>query len=42
VACSCELGDEPFGSINGGEFVYDVDEWPLPSQEELCSMLLIR
>jgi hypothetical protein len=42
VVCSCERCDETSGSINGEEFVYYVDEWPLPSQEELCLVQLIR
>jgi len=35
VAGSCERGNEPFGSLKGGEFLL------LPPQEDICSMQLV-
>jgi hypothetical protein len=37
MAGSCEQGNEPAGSINGGEFI-DYNEWLLGSQDGFCSM----
>ena len=37
MAGACEYGDEPSGSIKGGEFIDSLQN-QLASQEGLCSM----
>jgi hypothetical protein len=38
---SCEHGNEPSGSIKGGEFISWLAVWLSASQEGLCSMELV-
>jgi len=38
VAGNCESGDEPSGSIKCGEFLEQLIDNQLASQEALCSM----